>query len=178
MIIKDRFKNLNELKTAYKNGYCYVYSQHSSWFESTKINIHYGIWKRIKKNHPDNLFITMKDEPRHNENGQLKCFGLAEIKISDMDYVINNFAGDFDNCLFLSTRKFDVLYDLFSDNFIGKLINADFFCFKSKISTLSNVLSSEEVIVTPNYINKGYLIPEIIEIDKHVTFNKKFNISA
>jgi len=39
-------------------------------------------------------------------------------------------------------------------------------------------LSSEEVIVMPNYEDKGYLIPEIIEIDKHVTFNKNFDSST
>ena len=164
MVIENRYRNIDELKAAYANSHCYLYSQHSSWLEPTKVNMFYGIWKRVKKSHPDTLLIKTKDEPCNNEAGLVKFFGLAEVKISELDYVIENLAGEFDNCLFVSTREFDVIYDLFSHQFSEKLIMADFFNKKSKTEALTAVLSSTEVIVRPNYQEEDLLTIEIIDI--------------
>lgn len=133
----------------------YLYSQSASWLPKTKINLFYGIWKRKIMIHKCDLFTVSEDQFYENSDGMVKFFGLAEVTLDSVNYVVNNIAGDFDNCFFASTRDFDGLYNLFSNHFLSFLKDIDFFNVPSKLESIKEVLSTNDIILYPRYTEDG-----------------------
>ena len=162
MDIDEKSMGVSDLKEKYLGLHFYLYSQHSSWNEASKVNVFYGIWKRVLKFHPKNMLVRYKDEAYTNKDGALKCWGLAEINDSELDYIMNHLSGEFDNCVFISPKGFDDLYEVFSAQFIDKLSESDFFNREVKTNAIKSVLSDEEMLLLPDFSENDLFIAEKI----------------
>ena len=64
-----------EVEKQFSRMNCYLYSQQAAWIEYSKINIYYGIWKRIKRALGKDIFVNSKDNYQQNDKGQIKFYG-------------------------------------------------------------------------------------------------------
>lgn len=123
---------------------CYLYSQNSAWLPASKVNIFYGIWKRIIKQAGKSFFTEYSDDIVI-KGDVIKCFGLAKISQNEFKSVVNSIAGDADNVLFFSTRNFDDLFLMFKSSFSSTLINVDFFNVSDKFCYMNKLLVDDLV---------------------------------
>ena len=128
---------------------CFVVSSSAAWLDDTKINNHYGIWKRVFKTTDKGIFGRFKDQVGIRQEQKVKFLGLAEIKTEGIDKAINSLSGEFDNCLFLSDKTFDELFSLFTENYREVLSDVDFFNVEEKYIALSKLLGPNSIILRP-----------------------------
>lgn len=144
------------------NGYkFYLYSQQSTWLAPTKINLYYGIWKRLAKTIDKDVLMEKKERFIKNSDGDVKFFGLAEIKEDALEKVINSGAGEADNILLFSTKPFSELYNQMHSLFEAKLFDVDFFNKQEKFSIFTSLLSSEERVLQFIYEEDVIFLQEV-----------------
>ncbi|TMP29541.1 hypothetical protein CWB99_07995 [Pseudoalteromonas rubra] len=147
--------DINELLA--RNEYnCYAYGQSVEWAADSKVNRYKGIWKKLDKSTDIELIdfaLNLIETQAENESGQIKTYGLLELKAESLIDVLRNIGGIADCFVFLTKRSFDEEVLRANELFSGYLSDIDLFSQQEKTRKFELALYQDEFYIFPIYIN-------------------------